>query len=210
MSQVVLVHGLSGSSRWWRPVAGPLRSRHEVHLVDLPRFQSLDETVDWLAAWIEQNAGRASLVGHSMGGFLAATLAAARPDLVEKLVLVAPAGAEEASTRRAHVVPLVRAVTRARPSLLVHLARDALRAGPRTLWRSAGTVVASTVRDLAGIEDPTLVVWGEQDRLLPAERADLFASAIPGATVVVLPGAAHVPMFEAPEALSEVLLEFLD
>jgi pimeloyl-ACP methyl ester carboxylesterase len=66
------------------------------------------------------------------------------------------------------------------------------------------------VGDLAGIEAPTLVVWGEQDRLLPAERAELFASAIPGATVVVLPGAAHVPMFEAPGALSEALVAFLD
>jgi pimeloyl-ACP methyl ester carboxylesterase len=142
MSRVVLVHGLSGSSRWWGPIVDALRSSHEVHLVDLPRFQSLDEVVDWLGEWIEEHVGRASLVGHSMGGFLAATLAAARPDLVEKLVLIAPAGGEDPSTRRAHVLPLVRAVTRARPRLLAHLARDALRAGPRTLWRSAGTVVA--------------------------------------------------------------------
>jgi pimeloyl-ACP methyl ester carboxylesterase len=208
--RVVLVHGLAGSSRWWRPVVGALESRHEVHLVDLPRARSLEEAVDRLASRIEDNIGRAAVVGHSMGGLLAATLATRRPDLVEKLVLVAPAGAKEPSSRRAHVLPLIRAVGQARPRMLAHLARDALRAGPRALWHSAGDVVRSTIGGLAPIEAPTLVVWGERDPLLPAERADLFASAIPGATVVVLPGAAHVPMFEAPEALSEVLLEFLD
>ena len=210
MTPVVLVHGLSGSSRWWGPVVKSLVPSHDVHVVDLPRWRTQAETGAWLADWIESHVGRAALVGHSLGGLVAANVASARPDLVEKLVLIAPAGAPEASTRRAHVVPLVRAVARARTRVLVHLARDALRAGPRTLWRAAGEAVTSTIDDLGAIEAPTLVIWGERDRLLPAGRADLFTAAIPGARTVVLPRAGHVPMFEAPDELSAAMLAFLE
>ena len=209
MTRVVLVHGLSGSSRWWRPVAAALEPDHEVHVVDLPRRASLAEATDWLASWLETHTGPAALAGHSMGGLLAASVAATRPQLVEKLVLVAPAGADQPSTRRAHVLPLVRAVARTRPRVLAHLARDAMLTGPLTLWRWSGEVAAATVDELGSIEAPTLVVWGERDRLLPTERADLFGAAIPNARVVVLPRAGHVPMLEAPEALSGTLREFL-
>lgn len=209
MSKVVLVHGLAGSPRWWAPVARRLEPAHEVHAVDVPRLPALSDAGEWLAGWIEGEAGRAALVGHSRGGLLAARVAAVRPDLVEKLVLVSPAGGDVPSTRRAHVLPLVRAVVRTRPGVLGHLARDAVRAGPLTLWRASGDAVRATFEELGPIETPTLVVWGQRDPLLPAERAELFRAAIGGAEVVVLPRAAHVPQLEAPDELAEALLRFL-
>jgi pimeloyl-ACP methyl ester carboxylesterase len=209
VTKVVLVHGLAGAARWWAPVAARLEPEHEVHAVDVPPLPALSDAAEWLAGWIEGEVGRATLVGHSRGGLVAARVAAARPELVEKLVLVAPAGGETPSTRRAHVVPLVRAVIRARPRVLTHLARDALRTGPLTLWRASGDVVAATLDDLARVEAPTLIVWGERDRLLPAERAELFRAALPAAQVAVLRGAAHVPMLEAPDELAAALRDFL-
>jgi pimeloyl-ACP methyl ester carboxylesterase len=208
--KVVLVHGLAGSSRWWAPVAERLRREHDVHTVDVPRLPALGDAAEWLAGWIETEVGAAALVGHSRGGLLAARVAAVRPDLVEKLVLVAPAGDDAPSTRRAHALPLVRAVVRTRPRVLAYLARDAVRAGPRTLWRASGDVVAATLGELGRIAAPTLVVWGARDPLLPAARAERFQVTIPGAQVVVLPRAAHVPMLEAPDELAAALRDFLD
>src|SRR4051794_34628475 len=92
MVPLALVHGLSGSSRWWRPVL-PLLGGRDVRVIELPRFDRgfrLAATAEWLAASLEPET---DLVGHSLGGLVAATVAAERPDLVRRLVLVAPVGA---------------------------------------------------------------------------------------------------------------------
>ena len=59
------------------------------------------------------------------------------------------------------------------------------------------------------ISCPTLVVWGEDDRLVPVESADLYERAIPGARKVVFPDTGHVPMLERPDAFNALLDEFL-
>ena len=206
MSRLVLVHGLAGSSRWWRPLL-PYLEGHEVRAVDLPRG-TIADAAGWLASTLEE-AGPSTLVGHSMGGLVAAEVAAARPELVERLVLVAPAGAELGSARRHHVLPLVQTVVRSRPRVLFNLALDAARVGPLALWRSTGEVVRATVGHLGAVRAPTLVVWGNRDALIPPVRADAYISAIPGARLVVLPHAGHAPMAEAPAELAEAINRFL-
>src|SRR5215207_8972890 len=74
---VVLVHGLSGSSRWWRRNIGALTPQRRVYTVDLIGFGAsrprqrfaLAEAAGYLTQWMDQLAlERVSLVGHSMGG----------------------------------------------------------------------------------------------------------------------------------------------
>ncbi|MBA3416015.1 MAG: alpha/beta fold hydrolase, partial [Chloroflexia bacterium] len=97
---VVLVHGLAGSGRWWERNVGPLSARFQVFVVDLPGFGgnrvgapfALVETPALLAAWLDRlGLGRVAVVGHSMGGRVAAELAADAPERVARLVLVAAA-----------------------------------------------------------------------------------------------------------------------
>ena len=73
----MLVHGLSGSSRWWARNVGALAQRFRVHIVDLIGFGSsrdghdfvLSEAADYLALWMERlEIERASVIGHSMQG----------------------------------------------------------------------------------------------------------------------------------------------
>jgi pimeloyl-ACP methyl ester carboxylesterase len=75
-------------------------------------------------------------------------------------------------------------------------------------WR--GQLV--TMRDRAYLTEglPTLVVWGEQDHVLPVEHATTAAEMIPGSTVVLLPGVGHFPHREAPEVFVHALTDFLD
>ena len=93
---LVLVHGLSGSSRWWDSVLPSLAESYECHLLDVPRFGSAlrpDETAEWVARWMDAGAlEHVRLVGHSVGGAAAARLAALRPELVDALVLVSAVG----------------------------------------------------------------------------------------------------------------------
>jgi pimeloyl-ACP methyl ester carboxylesterase len=56
---------------------------------------------------------------------------------------------------------------------------------------------------------PTLIVWGEQDRLIPLAQGRRFARDIRGSTLHVIPDCGHVPQFECPEAFNQALLHFL-
>jgi len=213
---VVCVHGLAGSWRWWRAVAGRLAERHEVHLVDLPRFSLLarfapGDAAAWLGRWLEAAAlERPVLVGHSLGGLLAAQVAARRPDAVARLVLVSPAGIPTGRGLAGSVLSLAAALPTLAPRFVPVLSLDALRAGPESLALGGLYALAT---DLSGtlrrVDVPALVVWGRRDALLPPRLAERWGEALPRARVAVLAGAGHVPMVEAPAELARVLLDFL-
>lgn len=140
---VVLVHGLSGSTRWWSRNIPALAERYSVYLLDLPGFGAmrslrsrfvLAEAASWLSAWMEAvGLESAHLVGHSMGGYVCVRLAARGPEVVRRLVLVAPAG----RSMFGYLGPLLSAVRYATPTFLPVLVYDALRMEPVTLWRAA-------------------------------------------------------------------------
>lgn len=217
---VVLVHGLSGSTRWWARNVPTLAERYRVHLVDLPGFGAmrrlsrqfaLVEAAAWLSAWMEAvGLGPAHMVGHSMGGYVCLRLAASRPEAVHRLVLVAPAGVPTGRSMLGYLVPLLGAARHATPSFLPVLIRDALRMGPVTLWRAARDLLAEDVQeDLRSIEVPTLLVWGKKDPLVPPAIGNLLRAEIPNSRLLVLEKAAHVPMFDRSEEFDEALLAFL-
>jgi pimeloyl-ACP methyl ester carboxylesterase len=207
-ARVVLLHGLAGSARWWAPVRARLEERLEVEAVELRAAPSAAPAR--LAARLRPLAP-VHLVGHSLGGLAAARVAARHPDLVERLVLVAPAGMPPGHGPLGYAQPLARELTGASPSFLRLLALDALRTGPRALLRSALEAVGEDVRgELASVRAPTLLLWGERDALVPAVLAEAFLVAIPDARLELIPGAAHVPMLERPDATAAALLRFLE
>lgn len=200
---VVLVHGLAGSARWWRK----LEPHVDARAIDLPRFGRgfrPHDAAAWLAAELD---GPAVLVGHSLGGLVCATVASDRPDLVRALVLVAPAGAPGRS-RVAHATGLARTLATLTPAVFLTVTGDALRAGPEAL--ALGALYATGTEFDGEVAAPTLLLWGERDRLLPLTLAASWQAAIPHAELRVLPGAGHAPMLEAPSTFADALLEFLD
>ena len=213
---VVLVHGLAGSSRWWRETEAALRARHRVHVLDLPGFGSerrsrfvLADAPARVAEALEPIAP-AHLVGHSLGGLVCARVAARRPELVDRLVLVAPAGALQPRRVRSHALPLALALRAARPSFLRLLAADALRAGPWTILAAAREVVRDDVLpDLRLISAETLLVWGERDSIVPPSLGEVFRTELPRARLEVMLGARHVPMVERPREFAALLEDFL-
>ncbi len=207
---VVLVHGLAGSSSWWRQVAPVLAAEHTVHLVDLPRWRAYDpdDLVDRIAQRFA-DLSPATYVGHSLGGLLSVRLAARHPETVDRLVLVAPAGVP-GRTAVSSVVPLASALLRAGPFFLPRLAYDTVRTGPLSVLVAGTRLLADDIRpDLTAVSVPTLLVWGERDPLIPPDHAQEFLDALPDARLELIPGAAHVPMVERPDELSRAVLAFL-
>lgn len=96
---MVLVHGLGGSLANWDAVGLRLAKRHHVLAFDLPGFghsppranYQLSTYVKTVVEFIEATGGPVTLVGNSMGGLICEFVAAGHPELVDKLVLVAPA-----------------------------------------------------------------------------------------------------------------------
>lgn len=217
---VVLVHGLAGSARWWRRNVAALAEAHAVYLVNLPGFGSFGRPIrriavadgaDWLAEWIEAvGIAPCHVVAHSMGGYLTISLAAARPDLVRRLVLVAPAVIAGHRPIRAYPLALVAALLAMRPSFLPLLTLDSLRAGPLTILRAARRLLADDVHEeLGSVVASTLLVWGSRDALVPPSLGSRMRASLQDGTLLVLPGAGHVPQYDRPEAFNAATLAFL-
>ena len=205
MADIVCVHGLAGSPRWWRPVLSQLEERYDVELLDMHDVAPA-EGAEWLAGHMSPET---TVIAHSLGGLLAAQLAARRP--LRKLVLVAPAGVPTDRHPVLEFLALAATVFTVRPLFLVTLLLDALRWGPLAIIRGGRYAIGSDLRhDLQHIAVPTLVVWGERDRLVPTRLAQTWTDSIPDARLALIPGSAHVPMVENPSAFVRVVLDFLE
>ncbi len=215
---VVLLHGLSGSSHWWQKNTPVLARNFCVYVIDLIGFGRsrgqrfvLEDTAGLIAAWMEAiGAETFHLVGHSMGGLVAAELAAQHPERVNRLVLVDAAAVPIGRTLIGSALRLIPAIGYMPLDFLPVLFTDALRAGPLTLLRASYAIhQADITADLARIAARTLIVWGEHDTLLPVERGKSLHQALPGSEFIVVRHAGHNPMWDRAEVFNEMVERFL-
>ena len=238
---LLLVHGWAGNVNNWKQVPEPLAKNFRVIAVDLPgsgqsgccpcRKYNVTYYADFLAKFLDAlHIPKASVLGNSMGGQVAAEFALSHPDRIEKLILCDAAGAGNfpglfklagvVMTNRS-VIPLIHLVFPVNEEKLQGLpeserlrvrlaetryASDARSCTGRALSASMKSMVRHDLSDRLGqIHAPTLVIWGSNDDLLPVATADIFAEKIPGARKVIIEGGVHTPMQWKPvEFVSEV------
>lgn len=163
------------------------------------------------------------LVGFSMGGWMAAELAAVARQEFDRLVLIAPAGLNDPdhpATDLGAVAP------QDLPGYLTHDAAVALRFFPdgsdadvtaqfgadrareaeavARLCAPFGMGHPNLRRMLARISNPALVVWGDKDRLLPASQLPVWTAALPNGQALLVEGAGHLILQEHPETLTRI------
>ena len=182
--------------------------------------------------------GTFAIAGNSMGGGVAARFAEEHPDRVSKLILVDASGMPvkqgdriPLAFRIARTPLLDQIVLYVTPrSLVVEGLDDAIVRKSiisdrmiDSYWdfaRMQGTREAtlerfnlppgSYVKDhIAAIKAPTLILWGEQDHLIPVEAAREFHAAIPGSKLIVYPGTGHIPMEEVADQSAADVRAFL-
>lgn len=216
---LVLIHGLSGSCRWWSRNVADLARSFRVYVVDLVGFGNsrnghpfvLAEAAQYLASWMRQiGIARACVLGHSMGGFIAAELAADYPDLVGRLILVDAAVLPFEQSYAAHTLSMFREARQISLSFMPILFGDALRAGIGTIWKAANELLVHDLRPkLARIAAPTLVIWGEKDAIIPLEAGKRLSQYLRYDELVIVKDAGHNPMWDCPRAFNQVVAEFL-
>jgi pimeloyl-ACP methyl ester carboxylesterase len=218
---VVLIHGLSASSRWWVRNIPALAQHYRVYLLDLPgfgimrRFRRrfvLDELASGIVALMDAlGIQQAHLFGHSMGGYICLRIAAQHPERIQRLVLVSPAGIPHVRSVYGYTIPLLVAFRYFKLSFFSILISDALRAGPLTILRAAQDLLTRDIRDcLKEVTVPTLLVWGEHDSLVPPVFGTILQQEINGARLLVLKKAGHVSMFDQAEQFNAAVLGFLE
>jgi pimeloyl-ACP methyl ester carboxylesterase len=246
---VVLLHGMNFSGYYWADPIDVLRKEgFRVVVADqigfgrsskpIMPYNFHDMALNTKRVLDHLGIARAAIVGHSMGGMLAARLAASYPDVTERVVLYAPIGLTDArwerpyrSTDEAYKATLgltyqqVYATIRryfptpaawkpeyekyARIQYAWTLSGDWPRlAMIRTLLQQM-VYTDPVVYDWAHIKSKALVLGGEKDGTSFPERAKHIAATIPGGQAVVVPNAGHVLHLEQPETFYRELLKFL-
>lgn len=217
---VILVHGLSASSLWWKRNIPALASVYRLYLVDLPGFGSMASPFQrfklkyastWLLRWMRAvGIAKAHLIGHSMGGYICLWIAAHHPEVVSRLVLVSPAVKAEVHNVLGYLRPLLFALRHLTPDFFPILLFDTLRAGPVTILRTAVDLLEADVQqELRMVSAPTLLVWGENDTLVPLSIGSLMLHEMRQASFLRLEGSGHVSMFERPAKFNAAVLAFL-
>ncbi|MGE0572456.1 MAG: alpha/beta fold hydrolase [Dehalococcoidia bacterium] len=235
-SPVLYLHGLEGHPGD-APFLRRLAERHQLFAPELPGYgeSSGFELIDGILGMALHHrrlvqswgVGPVDVIGHSLGGMLAAEFAAICPQLTRRLVLVDAYGLWMDDIQVLDPFVLNEAELKAKkwanpeaglvePSIFV---ADPANPGAAPLQRSKNLSVATKFmwpipdRGLRGrlgyVEAPTLVVHGEQDGLVPVAYADEFARLIPGAKVARIAGAGHLPMVECEDAFVEAVEGFL-
>jgi pimeloyl-ACP methyl ester carboxylesterase len=220
----------------WTPFLARLAERRRVIVPSLPGypgggdFRRLDDLPDWISATLDlleaSGLEGADLLGHGVGGLLAAEAAAFSRASVRRLVLLAPLGLFDAGepvadvfARRPSEVPRLysTAPDDYAKTLACPKGHDevewqvgqvrAMEAAARLIWPLGDRGLA---KRLHRITAPTLLLWGSEDRIVPASYAKRFAAGIGGKTEVrSIAGAGHRADLDAPDATAEAVLRFL-
>jgi len=234
--------GLTHDAKLYAPL---VKAGYRVLGVDLPGWGKSEKpdvtySIEWYLHWIEHflaalSISRVALVGNSMGGLLAALLAARHPALVSGAMLVAPAGGPVPFVRRQVASFFLAEGRLLEPSPnkwrlamsqyfhnvvpdLEELVRRAIAisrgkgwpAYCRALSRGARAALAwDLVPSLGSIQCPVLLLWGREDRVCPVSWVKIFEPRIPRVRVRVIEGCGHFPSIERPLDVERELLSWL-
>lgn len=238
---VLLLHGAwAGARAHWSPVWAPLAERHTVIAPELPGFfpgsgeakATYADLADWVAEVLRVlQCAPAVVIGNSFGACIAWHVAALHAPACRALVLVdgGPPPALPTALRWALAHTPLQRVARAQllrrvfgpealhtgfcdPVRAPEEIRRTLQTPDRALVDHLARMFIASRRPAARTVQPTLIVWGAQDRLPQSSLADgqRLQAQMPGSAFVPIPDAGHLPQVEQPQRFLQAVLPFID
>jgi 2-hydroxy-6-oxonona-2,4-dienedioate hydrolase len=226
-TRLVFVHGLGASVRYLEPTMLALVSEHPLVGIDLPGFgrsgtppRALDTAglamalCDWLDV---RGIGPAVFIGNSFGCQVIVELALRDPMRVIGLVLNAPTMDPAHRTVLGLFVRFLADIPHEPWRLALLVARDYFRAGPLRFFRTLGWALADHIEEkLPNIGAPTLIVCGARDPVVTvawaadaARLVGISSSGSAGATLSVVPSAAHALPYDDPKTFASLIHDFV-
>ncbi len=222
---ILLLHGLLGASSNWAGVFDSLARFARPISISFPIFIGERDAVSVkaLALWTEyfirsRELDRVFLCGNSLGGHVALRLCLARSELISGLILSAPSGITEIiptnPTRkdiRKNIVSVFydpSFITNEMVEEIVKFSRDK-RAVLNTIYAARSVKEDNLKNELSGLKVPTLLLWGEEDRITPLDVAKAFQANISDTVLETIPQCGHAPMIEKPEWFSQQIEKFV-
>jgi pimeloyl-ACP methyl ester carboxylesterase len=231
---LLILHGASGAGSWL-PYMADLATRHDVIVPEHPGFGASD-TPEWLDSvpdlanfyldFLDQlDLANVDLVGFSLGGWIAAELAARNTRRLASLTLVAAAGIHVKGVEQ--IDPFLRTDEqrlrdffhdpKRADEMVARLLKPELEdvnlknrtTTARLVWQPRG-YDPLLQKWLHRIDVPTMLIWGANDRLLPKEYAFAYQKLIPGSKAMIIPDCGHLPQIEQRQAFVAALEGFFD
>jgi len=230
---LIYLHGAAGLPEWM-PFFAKLAQTYEVVMPEHPGFGTSDNppwirnVADMAMYYLDfldgLNAQRVHLVGHSLGGWIAAELAVRNAARLASLTLIAPAGVrqkgvpcgdnfiwspEETARNLFHDQSFAEKMLAHVPSeeqadLALTNRFMAAKLGWEPRWLNP-----ALERWLHRVPVPTLVLWGADDKFLPSQYAERWRAHVPDVTVEILPQCGHLPQVEKADATAARIVRFL-
>jgi pimeloyl-ACP methyl ester carboxylesterase len=237
---LVLIHGLGASAERWDQVIPLFADEFRVVVPDLVGFgysdkPLVDYTTEFFSKFLEKffvesDIKRPNLIGSSLGGQIVAEYATSHSQDIEKLILVSPSGTMEKSTPAldayimAALYPNEQSAKNAFELMegAGHNVHEKIVNGfvERMRLPNAKLAFMSTllgiknseliISKLQTISVPTLIIWGENDPVIPIHYADSFVSTIRDCRFFRMDGCGHTPYVQFPHAFASKVLEFLN
>lgn len=246
---VVMIHGFTGSKENWYPLAKALGGRYRLLIPDLPGWGASERKPGGVYGFTEQAANVDAfirvaspgkpvvLLGHSMGGGIAALAAARYPGEVAKVGLLDAAGVRFKDNRFGLDVlagknPFAVQDDASLQRYLDTVFHDA-KAKPWLPWPASSALIGKRRADAefeqgvlarigrseesllpgveaANIRQPTLLLWCRQDAVIDASALELYAQRIPQARKVLLDGCGHMSLMERPALVADAVVKLVD
>lgn len=221
--EVVCVHGLGASSRYFLPLADALRDDTRVTAMDLPGFgrtrgprKPLDvrglslSLAEWMRARPAASADKPVLVANSLGCQIVVDLAVHAPDLLGPTVLIGPTMDADARSVVQQAWRLAQDLTHERPAIIPLLAVDYARCGPRRYLATLRAGLRDPVeRKLHRLPVPALVVRGALDPIAPRDWASRLAEGLPRGRYTEVAGVGHAVNYSSAPPLAQLVRELL-
>ena len=234
---LLLLHGLGDTNRSWSLMLPELAKAHRVYAFDqrghgatsAPAccYALADLAYDAVAFLDAMKIGRATIAGHSLGSFVAQTIAAHHPQRVNRLILIGSsdttAGQDVMEWLWAQIATFDGGPTaafvevwQANPTpvdaeFLAHVKRETA-AVPRDVWKSIARalMIEDQRRFVREIEVPVLILWGEKDAAFPAPSQERLRQLLPNARFKAYPEVGHNTHWEIPALIARDIRAFLE
>lgn len=234
---VLLVHGLGGTSNFWRPVVNAFADRFDLIVPDLPssgrsdidEHVSIESLANDLFALLDQlGIEKTRLVGHSMGTIVCQHMTAAQPDRIVDMVLLGPLAEPPEAARTAirdrasaarngGMADIAEAIANGAiasetkadlPNVQGFVREMVLRQPAEGYAASCLALAAAKAADLSAVGCRSLLVTGDQDGVAPEANVRVLGQSLSQSEMRVLPACGHWTLTEQPTAVIAVMQQF--